>query len=110
MSTPYQIRLIINRADDHYTAHWIESGGQQSEPFNLTLPLTQADSADLRWYLETYYQLPGAGDHQRARGIEQKLEGWGRAMFDAVFGPGEGREVYRNLLEAQRLRTSTPAC
>ena len=91
MSHPYEIRLIINRVDDHYTAHWIESGGLQSEPFNLTLPLTRADASDLRWYLETYCQLPGAGDHQRAKKIEQKLKGWGQAMFDAVFGHGDGR-------------------
>lgn len=101
MPNPYEIRLTIDRVDDHYTAHWIESGGQQSRPFNLTLPLTQADASDLRWYLETYLQLPGAGDHKRAENIARQLTGWGRDMFDAVFGHGEGRDVYRNLLEAQ---------
>jgi len=101
MSNPHEIRLIINRVDDYYTARWIESDGQQSKPFNLTLPLTQADAFDLRWYLETYLQLPGAGDHQRAKNIEQKLTGWGQAMFDAVFGHGEGIHIFRNLLEAQ---------
>jgi len=96
-----EFRLIINRQDDAYTARWVESGGQESDAFPLVPPLTAADTSDLRWYLETYYQFTGPGDIVRAQGIERKMEGWGRAMFDAVFGPGEAREVYRNLMDAE---------
>jgi hypothetical protein len=96
-----EIRLIINRKDDAYTARWVESGGQESDAFPLVPPLTAADTSDLHWYLETYLQFPGAGDHVRAQAIEGKMENWGRAMFDAVFGTAEGREVYRNLMDAE---------
>jgi len=99
---PYEIRLIINSSGDNYSAYWMESEGQTSEPFALTLPLTQADAKDLRWYLETYIQLPGAGDHARAKEIEQKLKGWGEAMFKAVLGHGEGVQIYNNLMNAAK--------
>ncbi len=105
--SPYQVRLIVNPADGYYTAHWVEADGQQSEPFKLTLPLTQANANDLRWYLETYYQLPGAGDHKRAEGIERKLVGWGQDMFKAIFGGSEGTNVYRTLMAASEPRLLT---
>ena len=100
----HQARLVINRQDNAYTARWVESDGQEGNPFTLVLPLTAADTSDLRWYLETYYQFPGAGDVARAQGIEHKMEGWGRAMFDAVFGTPESREVYRNLMDGRQSR------
>ena len=102
MPETYEARLIVNRHGDVFTAEWIESDGQRSEPFHFVLPLTAADASDLRWYLETYVQFPGAGDRKRAQGIERKLRGWGQALFDALFGPGESREVYRNLMAAAR--------
>jgi hypothetical protein len=104
---PIEIRLIINRTDAAYAARWVESSGQLSEPFPLVLPLTAADTSDLRWYLETYYQFPGAGDRARAEGIERKMEGWGRALFDAVFGTPEGTHVFRNLMDADEPRLLT---
>ncbi len=100
MTSPYEIRLVIDRKDDAYTAQWAESGGQLSQAFPLALPLTPDDAAALRWYLETYLQFPGAGDHARAHGVEAKLKDWGRALFEAAFGTVEGREVYRNLMDA----------
>lgn len=102
MTDTYEIRLIIDRAESGYTAKWIDSSGQESNPFALGLPLAQADADLLRWYLEEYIQLPGAGDHARARGVEEKLKGWGRALFESAFGTAEGRDVYRNLMEAVR--------
>ena len=75
MTDTYEIRLIIDRAESGYSAKWVDSGGQESNPFALTLPLAQADADLLRWYLEEYIQLPGAGDHARARGVEEKLKG-----------------------------------
>ena len=102
MTNPYEIRLIINPDDDGYSARWMESDGQTSDPFPLALPLTQADASDLRWYLERYIQLPGAGDHARAKEIEKKLKGWGQAMFKAVFDRAEGNQVYNNLMNAAK--------
>src|SRR6185503_848074 len=34
--------------------------------------------------------------------IEQKLKGWGQAMFQAVLGHGEGVQVYNNLMNAAK--------
>jgi len=102
-----EIRLIISRRGDAYHARWVESDGQEGDLFTLVLPLTAADTSDLRWYLETYVQFPGAGDLARAQGIERQMEGWGRALFDALFGTPESREVYRNLLDGDGPRLLT---
>jgi tetratricopeptide (TPR) repeat protein len=100
MSETYEIRLIVNRNDDLYIASWTEPGGQESEDFSLTLPLTPDDMDELRWYLETYQQFPGAGDHARARNIEAKFDKWGRDLFDALFPAREGTNAYRNMMDA----------
>ncbi|HUV89409.1 MAG TPA: CHAT domain-containing protein, partial [Anaerolineae bacterium] len=102
-----EARLVIHRQDDVYKARWVESDGQEGDPFTLVLPLTAADTSDLRWYLETYPQFPGAGDLARAQSIERQMEGWGRALFEALFGTAESREVYRNLLDADGPRLLT---
>jgi hypothetical protein len=102
--TPYQIRLVVNRQGDRLEASWIDGNGQQSRTFPLTLPLSPDDIQDLRWYLEVYPQYTGHGDRARARGIEKKIEEWGRRLFDAVFDSREGDTVYRNLLDAARRR------
>ena len=100
----YEIRLIVNRGEGEegepvYRAEWTEPDGPRSEPFPLALPLGGEEAEELRWYLETYVQLPGPGDHVRARRIEGELRGWGRALFEAIF-PKEAYDVYRNMLEA----------
>ncbi len=100
MTQMHEIRLIINQDKDGYTARWIDPGNQESETFPLILPLTANDSVDLRWYLETYYQFPGAGDRARAQGIEAKFKKWGHKLFDAIFGTSEGTHVYRSLMDA----------
>ena len=110
MSETYDLRLIIQKNDDEknggkndaYTARWVETDGQESRPFPLALPLTDDDMAELRWYLDTYMQLPGAGDRKRAEGIEARMETWGRQLFDAVFGTAEGANFHRNLLDRER--------
>ncbi len=35
----YTLRLVINREEDHYTGRWIETDGQESGSFAVTLPL-----------------------------------------------------------------------
>ena len=96
---PYRLRLVVTKKTE-FQASWIDPDGQPSESFPLELPLSENNTSDLRWYLETYHQFPGAGDHVRAKEIEGRLAGWGRALFDAVFGSPEGVHVYRNLVAA----------
>jgi len=98
----YEIRLVVNRDGESYTAHWIEPNSQESEPFPLELPMTADDMEELRWYLEIYTQFTGAGDRARAKKIEAQLNTWGSALFNAIFGSDDGRDVYRNLLDATR--------
>jgi tetratricopeptide (TPR) repeat protein len=100
MPETYEVRLIINNSETGYTARWIDSGGQESDPFPLTLPLGKEEQVHLRWYLEEYYQFPGAGDHVKAQNVEAKLKEWGKSLFHAAFGTVEGNDVYRNLMDA----------
>lgn len=100
MSQPYEVRLIIDRSEHGYLARFIEPHNQESDQFTLSMPVGNAEAADLRWYLEKYLQFPGAGDHARAREIEAKLNDWGKALFDEVFDTSQGTHVYRNLLDA----------
>ncbi len=76
----YTLRLVINREDDLYTGRWIETDGQESGESAVTPPLAENDMAELRWYLETFCQFPGTGDHTRAAGIQARLNGWERTF------------------------------
>lgn len=100
MSQPYEVRLIIDRKEHGYTARFLAPDIQQSDEFTLAMPVGNAEAADLRWYLEKYLQLPGAGDYARAREIEARLNDWGKALFDEVFDTSQGAHVHRNLLDA----------
>ncbi|TAX63352.1 tetratricopeptide repeat protein [Rhizobium ruizarguesonis] len=42
---------------------------------------------DLRWYLEDYLMAPFAVYEERGRAVERRLPEWGKALFEAVFGP-----------------------
>ncbi len=48
-------------------------------------PLSEADLADLRWYLEEYAQWPFGPFRDRAHSIEARLEGFGRSLFKSLF-------------------------
>ncbi len=100
MTETYEIRLVIHRVESGYSAKWIDPASGESSPFALTPPLEKDDADQLRWYLEAYYQFPGAGDRVKAQGVEEKLKGWGKALFDSAFGTVEGTNVYRNMLDA----------
>lgn len=103
MPEVHQSRLVIQPKEQSgggYTARWIETDAQESQPFDLDLPLDAGDTSELRWYLEEYFKFNGAGDRVRAQGIEAKLPEWGEKLFKAVFGGTEGTHVYRNLVEA----------
>jgi tetratricopeptide (TPR) repeat protein len=102
VSQPYQARLIIRRNGDNLSASWLDGEGQESLPFPLALPLNRDDARDLRWYLEEFVQFHGTGDLARARPIEARLDAWGKATFEALFGNREGAGVYHRLMEAAR--------
>lgn len=107
MSPPYEIRLIVHPQAEGYQAVWTSPQGQISEAFPLTLPLQPDDMAELRWYLETYIQFPGAGDRARAQRLEAQLMEWGKNLFDALFGTTEGVQVYNDLMNAEPPRLLT---
>ncbi len=107
MDSPYEIRLIVHPQADGYRAVWTSPQGQISEEFPLTLPLQPEDMAELRWYLETYIQFPGAGDRARAQRLEARLVEWGKNLFDALFGMAEGVQVYNDLMTAAAPRLLT---
>ncbi|VAW38390.1 hypothetical protein MNBD_CHLOROFLEXI01-3303 [hydrothermal vent metagenome] len=102
-----QIRLIINRQEDSYSAKWIEEGGQESETFPLRLPLGGEAMAEMRWYLEEFMQFPGTGDRVKAQATERRLKAWGEALFEAIFGTAEGNQVYNNFMRDPEPRLLT---
>ena len=74
MPETYEIRLVIERKGKALKAKWIDYGSQESKSFPLTLPLGKTEQDELRWYLEEYYQFPGAGDHVKAQKVEAKVK------------------------------------
>ncbi len=99
---PYRIRLVVHRANDSFEARWIEPEGQESESFPLSLPLDARAKEDLRWYLEKYVGFVGAGDRVLAAELEQKIEDWGRQLYEALFEHAEGARVHMRLMDAAR--------
>ena len=97
---PYPLRLVIHRQGDAYMARFVESDGQETELFPLTLPLDDDNREDLRWYLEVYVGFVGEGDQARAAKLEQRMEDWGRALYDALFEHPEGARVHMRLMDA----------
>lgn len=109
--TPYEIRLVV-QADPAapaeapaYLAHWQdESGSAICPPFALAPVLSAEDREELRWYLEEYMLFPGAGDRQRAGGVERQLREWGQALFAAAFGTPQAQQIYSHMQQAERRR------
>jgi tetratricopeptide (TPR) repeat protein len=64
-----------------------------SKRFPFTAPLGPIETDDLKWYLESYYLWPVGVFKERADGIEKKLPGWGRELFQAALGDEEAREA-----------------
>ena len=102
---PYHARLVVKADDDGYNAQWVEP--EETDSFSLILPLTAEDMAELRWYLESYLQLPGAGDYVRAHGIEVKFESWGQNLSEAIFVNRAGRKIRDGLMKAANAHSSS---
>ncbi len=95
----YHVRLVVHSENDRYQARWIEPDGQGSNTFPLHLLLDEDAQSDLRWYLEQYANFVGAGDRVRAAELEERIGGWGRALFDALFDSAEGARVQPTSVE-----------
>ncbi|MEA2604902.1 MAG: hypothetical protein QOF89_5894 [Acidobacteriota bacterium] len=65
----------------------------ESRRFAFTAPLGPIETADLRWYLETYYIWPDKMAQERAEGIASKLPGWGQELYQAALGKESARDV-----------------
>jgi hypothetical protein len=63
---------------------------------------TAAAREDLRWYLESYLGVPYAVYEARGQAIQERLRGWGEALFEGVFGAGKpGRDLYLQAREGE---------
>jgi tetratricopeptide (TPR) repeat protein len=62
------------------TVSWVDFSGR------FRSPLGTDEAGQIRWYLEKYFVWPADVFAHRARGIEEKLPQWGRALWDAVLG------------------------
>ncbi|MGB8841681.1 MAG: hypothetical protein WCC64_11480, partial [Aliidongia sp.] len=92
-------RLILEDLPDGGVQVSFRRAGQdfeeKSDPVPFATPFTAEEREDLRWYLEDYLKAPYAVYEQRGQVIQEKLPVWGRALFDALFGPGKpGRDAY----------------
>ena len=104
-----ELRVLFAPAEDGgYLARLADAGGIKlgvEVPF--TPFLTEEDYENLRWYLEEYMDLPDGGAVTRARGIEEDLDRWGRALHDALFAAPENRALLKRLLDAPEPRELT---
>ena len=96
---------------DQVTVHLLdpEGGSDDTEPQPFAGPLDESARQDLHWYLEIYPSAYTTDvDDRRAAGIAKKLDGWGQALFDAVFAGGKARDLmqrFRDIDEDGRLVT-----
>jgi len=53
---------------------------------------------EMRWYLEEYWRWPFGPFRDRAHQIEAHLEGWGRALFNALVYERQPARIYERFL------------
>ncbi len=56
-----------------------------TEIFDFISPFDDKDLAEIRWYLENYWQWPSDIDNERANTVTSNMPRWGKMLFDAVF-------------------------
>lgn len=71
--------------------------------------LTEEDYEDMRWYLESYMDLPDGGSVVRAGRVEEKLRRWGRSLYDALFRSREQGRLLDELFDQDGPRLLTIA-
>jgi tetratricopeptide (TPR) repeat protein len=93
-------QLLVDLAADGRVS-FISRHGQHrpadtaGEPFELGWPLDGDALEELRWYLEDYLRAPFGVWEDRGPLTAARLRPWGEAIFQALFGTGPGRDVYR---------------
>ena len=107
----HEIRLLFAPAAEGSFQVSLTDGASQpiGQPVPFTPFLTDADYADLRWYLEAYMELPDGGAVVRAQRIEARLSVWGRQLHDALFTAPANRAALQSLLAAPEPRELTVA-
>ncbi len=59
----------------------------------LLNPLTPTERAELRWYLEEYWEWPYEQFLEHGRRVEQLLPQLGKRLYRSVFGSLEARDI-----------------
>jgi len=75
-----------------------EGTGESWSEGKFRCPLAEQALADIRWYLEEYWQWPFGPFRDRAHGIKARLEDHGRALFGALFYAREPSRIYEHFL------------
>ncbi|WP_169801956.1 CHAT domain-containing tetratricopeptide repeat protein [Streptomyces phaeochromogenes] len=92
-------RLLLEVAGDGLLTvlAWPEGESYPSrvgDPVTLTWPLDGPVLEDLRWYLEEYLRAPFGVYDERGQKVAARVPGWGKQIFEAVFGAGPARDAY----------------
>jgi hypothetical protein len=97
--------LVVHDPERHeLTVQLLQDGNLDPAPsVSFINPLSPADRAELRWYLEEFLRFPVGIYPDRARRVEEKMAEWGGAMFDHLFGSGKARDFY-TLLKNEGLK------
>jgi tetratricopeptide (TPR) repeat protein len=86
-------RLVIDLQPEGRAA----VGSRAAERFELSWPLEERDTDELRWYLEDYLRVPYGVYADRGRVVADALEHWGNEVFGALLGPAPAGRAYRAL-------------
>lgn len=106
--TANELRVVFERADGALKFR-LELGADRGKARPFGFALSDGDHEDLRWYLESYMDLPDAGSRVRAHGVEARITGWGRGMYDALFDSEEGGRLLGRLRKSPAPRLLTIA-
>ena len=88
----------------HVTVFLSEGGDIQSAPAHpFAGPLDREAQSDLQWYLEVYpVQYTTELDDDRAKTIGRNIQGWGEALFAAVFADHEAGRLFDRFASATK--------
>ncbi|MBE8986588.1 CHAT domain-containing protein [Nostoc sp. LEGE 12450] len=70
---------------------------QETDRLAFASPLNAADREEIRWYLETYAaHYTTDVDDKQAKGIAEKLQQWGKDLFNAVFQDRAAQRLFND--------------
>lgn len=99
-----ELRLSVKKAGQGFQARWSSNDGEESREFLLQPPLDSESRAELSWYLEEFRRFVAAGTRARAGIVEQRLEDWGKALFESSLGSQEAAAFARKVVGLQQAR------